>query len=83
MNNKEVIDSLKEYFITQPPEAVAMLAGALMVDMWRMSSVDSLPQEEAACLFERIEKNAQSVRDFVINGPKGDLKIIKMNSDGT
>jgi hypothetical protein len=75
MNNKDVIDKLQAYFLQQDPQVLTRLTANMMVDFHRLYSIESLPFEEVECLFQRIERNALSLRDFVENGPKGPLTM--------
>lgn len=81
MKNKEVIDKIQAYLIGQSPELVARICASLMVDINRIYTLESLPFEEAENLFDRIERNAIQIQEFVKHGPTKDLRIIRMNSN--
>lgn len=67
MNNKDLIDKLEAYLLAQNPKIVARLLANTMVDFHRLYTIEYLPFEEVECLFQRIEKNAQSLREFAKN----------------
>ena len=75
------MQKLVEYFLTQDRESVARACAGFMIDMCRIRSMSDLPEKELACLLERIDKNAQAVGKFAKNGPSGDLKVHRLNSD--
>lgn len=64
LNNKDLIDKLQAYLLTQNPEIVARLLANCMVDFFRLYTIKYLPFEEVESLFHRIEKNAISLREF-------------------
>jgi hypothetical protein len=80
MDNKQVIEKLTEYFMTQDKHLIARgLAGA-QLDFYRYNKWDSLPTTELVCLHERTRLMAEEFEKFVRNGPDGDLKIVTMDS---
>jgi len=64
MNNKDLIDKLQAYLLAQNPEIVARLLANAMVDFHRLYTIEHLPFDEVDCLFQRIEQNAKSLREF-------------------
>lgn len=81
MKNKELIQRLVDYFLTQKPETVARGFAGAMLDMCRIRSMSDLPEDELACLLERIDKNAIEIHKFAKNGPSGDLNVHRINRD--
>lgn len=81
MNNKEAMDKLQAYYLTQDPAIVARGLASLLIDMNRLKHVDSLGEKEAQCLEVRLNLMMDELQDFVKNGPKHDLRLIKMNSE--
>lgn len=67
MNNKDLIDKLQDYFLTQDPKIVTRILANCMVDFHRLYTIEHLPFEEVDCLFKRIEENAISLRKFAEN----------------
>lgn len=78
--NKEVIDALTKYFVTQEPETVARCLAAMMIDFNRIFYLKELPEAEKAMLNARVIANVLSLRKFIKDGPNGDLKLTKWNS---
>lgn len=75
MNNEILMAKLTEYYLSQPPELVARALAGAMLDICRIRRLSELPEDEIACLLERIDKNANEVYKFAKNGPSGDLKV--------
>jgi len=80
MENKEIMDKLAAYFITQDPAVIARLAASLLIDINRIWHVENLQEEEMESLVERMEINLAQLNEFILNGPQQDLKIIVRNS---
>jgi|HubBroStandDraft_3_1064219.scaffolds.fasta_scaffold253604_2 hypothetical protein len=78
--NKEVIDALTKYFITQDKETVARCLASMIIDFNRIFHLQTLPEEEKALLNARVIANVLSLRKFIKNGPEGDIKLYKWNS---
>lgn len=74
-SNKELIQELTEYFLTQDPQIVAKTLAAVMIDMNRLINMDSLSIEEKASLIARVHVNNASLSKFAKNGPESDLKL--------
>lgn len=81
MNNKEVIDNMVKYFLTQDSEQVAQLCANLMLDIHRIVNFDALEEREEECLKIRMEKNSREYVRFAKHGPDGPLKIATVRSD--
>ncbi len=81
ISNKEVIDRLIEYLLTQDPKIVARSLANAMIDFNRMYHLLDLPLNERNNLLNRIEKNSKEVRRFAEHGPDGDLKLHNIPSD--
>ncbi len=73
MNNKEVIDKLVEYFLTQDPKIVARLAANSIIDLNRFFYMRKLSNDELKTLLRRIDRNMKALQNFIQNGPDGDL----------
>ena len=71
--NKEVIDKLQEYFLTQDPKVVCRILANIMIDVRRIHWSHNLPEDELERLVERIKKNSEQLKDFIENGPRGNL----------
>lgn len=78
--NKEVIDKLTEYFITQDKKTIARSLANMMIDLNRIFYLKTLPEDEKALLNARVIANVLSLRRFIENGPEGDLTLHKWNS---
>lgn len=79
--NKEVVDNLIEYFLTQDKKVVCRLLANAMIDYNRLYFIDSLSTSELSSLTYRIEQNSIEVRKFAENGPDGDLTPIIIEHD--
>lgn len=75
ITNKEVIDQLQDYFLKQDPKDVARLLANMMIDMHRVATVCSLPEDEQESLSTRIQINSSTLQEFVENGFKGDFSF--------
>jgi hypothetical protein len=78
--NKEVMDALTKYFITQDKETVARCLAGMIIDFNRIHHLKILPADEKALLNARVIANVLSLRRFIKNGPEGDLTLHKWNS---
>ena len=81
ITNKEAIQRLKAYFLSQDPETVAYLASSLLIDIGRFMRWDKLGQEEQASLLARSQANNQNTIRFLREGSSELLKVFKVNSD--
>lgn len=79
MNNKEVIEKLKAYYLTQDHETVCHALASLVVDVHRVVNCEKLPEKEFRCLEWRLNKMSEELEKFVKDGPKGELVITKMD----
>lgn len=75
MENKEVIDRLVEYFLTQDPAIVARMFANAIVDLNRVYHIDQLSDSEIACLFDRMEHNREQVIKLIEDGPHGNINL--------
>lgn len=76
MTNKELIDKLYEYFLTQDPKVIARMCANLQIDLLRFLRIDKLPDDEAYHLIDRISILREEIDDFIKNGPELDLKLV-------
>ena len=70
MNNKEVIDKLTAYFITQDPRQIALALASTMVDMHRLLLFRELDPEEKESLRVRCAANSEELIRFLNKGPR-------------
>jgi hypothetical protein len=75
MDNKQVIQKLVDYYVTQDPAMVARALANALVDFNRFANLPHLPDEERECLFARLKANCDELQDFIANGPRCDLKL--------
>lgn len=68
MKNKELIDRLQAYFLTQDPNVVARILANYMIDMHRLCCVWEIPEEEQENLACRMSINSEKLQDFAKNG---------------
>jgi hypothetical protein len=80
MNNKEIIDKLQAYYLTQDPALIARLCACFMIDMNRLITMADLPERELECLLARIKMHSEDLWDFIRNGPSGDLKLVNVQN---
>ena len=73
--NKQVIQDLKEYFLTQDPKIVAHILAGLLIDLTRLYNLHKLEQDERQNLFFRLDKNIEEIKKFIKNGPDSDLSF--------
>ena len=81
MENKESLQRLKEYLLSQPPEVVATICSGLMLDIHRYANFSQLSKHEVNSLVGRTLKNSEQVQNFIKNGPSGDIVVRKYNSE--
>lgn len=79
--NKEVIDKLTEYFITQDKKTIARSLANMMIDFNRIFYLKSLPEDERVLLNARIIANMLALRKFIKDGPDGDLILYNMGGE--
>lgn len=75
--NKEIIEALTEYFMTQDPKIIARSLASFSIDFTRIDEMKKLPASEKICLLKRIKANANQVRKFVKNGYQASELIIE------
>ena len=78
--NKQVINDLVEYFLTQDPKVVARSLAATMIDLQRIVHIDELPDDERMCLRLRIGANVAALKKFAKDGPDGNLILHNLES---
>lgn len=81
MTNKELIEKLVEYFLTQDSKVVARILANQMIDMRRLILLDRLPKEEAASVIKRSLLNMKELERFSRQGPKGDITVGSLNNE--
>jgi hypothetical protein len=81
MTNKELLDKLQAFLLTQDPNVVSRCFANHLLDMYRINNFSDLPQTEKDSLIKRIQLNASTLADFAANGPKGTLKQHVEHSD--
>jgi len=79
--NKEIIDSLVEYFLTQEPRIVCRALANMLIDNNRIYNYNELPKEEADSLKTRMKKNLEKLHYFIENGPNGNLTMGHLDVD--
>jgi hypothetical protein len=80
MDNKEAIDKLKAYFITQDHDIICYSLAALMVDLHRIYYIKDIPDDEKHNLQMRTQINIAEMQRFLKEGPESEMKNIKINS---
>jgi hypothetical protein len=75
MENKEVINKLREYFLRNDPEKVAHLCANFMIDLNRFLNINNLSQEERVRLIDRTILNMDQLRDFMESGNEDALEL--------
>jgi dsDNA-binding SOS-regulon protein len=79
--NKEVVEKLINFFLSQDAKVVARILANNMIDFNRIAEIESLPEDERERLFTRIARNADALKCFVKNGPKDDLTYGELNDN--
>jgi hypothetical protein len=81
MDNKEVMDRLQEYYLTQDPKVVALCLASAMIDINRIYNLNDLPQAESESLRVRITLLVKELHKFIEKGPSGDIIFVKTYSE--
>ena len=81
ITNKEIMDKLQAYFITQDPKVVAKVLASWMIDFNRFMNIETLPEEERDNLIKRMVLNHQELIDFIMNGPKRNMSYEALNDN--
>jgi hypothetical protein len=81
MMNKELMDKLQDYFLTQDQKTVCRLAASLMIDLNRILYATALPAKELDCLVFRVRHMIEELRNFADHDCKDELFLFKLNSD--
>ena len=79
--NKDVIDALVKYFLSQNPALIARGLANCMLDLSRFLYIGELETHEQEVLLARTEKNVESLNKFIIDGPDGSI-VFKAIKDG-
>lgn len=74
MNNKEALEKIKAFLLTQDPETVADVLAGHMIDVNRLANLKDLPEDERKNLWNRIHLNAQEIRRRIREGFTSNLK---------
>lgn len=74
MKNKEVMDRLQKYFMSQKPESVARICASMMIDLNRFYVKDFLSDDEYGHLLERTRHLTQELKKF-IDGKETDEEL--------
>lgn len=77
MTNKEVINKLTEYYLTQDPKVVCRFLANCMIDINRFLNIDSLPIKEGEQLVERAMINMKAVKEY-LKDPEGNAKPLTL-----
>jgi hypothetical protein len=83
MNNKEVMDRLTEYYLTQDPKLVARALASQMVDLHRIWHMLELPEAEMHSLHERCEMNLIELDRFLEDDSRRNLKFKIFNRNSS
>ena len=79
MKNKEVIDSLTNYFLSQTDVATVCRAlASCMIDYHRLANWAHITPEERDSLTLRIEMNSEELEKFVEEGSTKPLELRKV-----
>lgn len=79
MKNKEVIDALTDYFLSQTDIAsVCRALASCMLDYHRLANWALITPEERDSLTLRIEMNSAELEKFVKEGNTEPLKLLKI-----
>lgn len=81
MNNKQAIEKIKEYCLTQDKENVCHALAALMIDINRIYYIDRLDEKERHNLQMRMKINIAEMQRFLIEGPDSDFKLMNIDSE--
>ncbi len=80
MTNKEVVDKLQLYYLTQDPKMVARICANFALDLNRFLNIDDLDDDEKEDFLRRISFNVGEIYKFV-RGEDLDLRHWK-DEDG-
>jgi hypothetical protein len=78
--NKEVMDSLSEYFEKQDFKLICRGLASCLIDFNRIDCMQDLNDEERASLNYRVRKNAEQVRKFAKGSHSEQFIIHNMQS---
>ena len=83
MSNKDLLDKLTEYLLTQDVKVICRALANAMLDQHRIHNLIRLDPGTKIHLFKRIKLNAESLDDFYKNGPKGNFSCGPVKGDET
>lgn len=78
--NKEIIDSLEQYFLLQDPKIIARALAGMMIDINRLINIGSLNLSEKVILISRLTANGSELMKFIENGSKGNFNLHNIES---
>lgn len=73
--NKELIDALQEFFLTQDPKVIAHTLAIFMIDLQRILNFENLEKDEQESLHFRILKNVQEIQKFAKESPPDNERL--------
>lgn len=80
--NKELVEKLIEYYLTQDPKEVAKALAYYQIDFNRIYHSEDLPESELHSLAFRIKANVDQLIEFVAkNGKVKNMTFNIVNSD--
>jgi len=79
--NKEIIDSLTEYFMQQPPADICRALACMMIDLSRLKYIQNLDKKEKESFFRRLQMNVDQLKMFIEKGPQGKFILHGQNRD--
>lgn len=80
--NKEVIDSLQEYYLNQDPKTVARALANMMIDIHRIVNINILTFHEKSILISRMHSNEAQLLKFIKEGPSEKFKLHNIENEG-
>lgn len=75
MDNKEAIERLTEYYLTQDPAIICKALASAQIDINRFMTANQLDEKQRKCLIYRSRLLIKEIQKFLKNGPKGNIKI--------
>ncbi len=78
--NKELINELEAYFITQDQKVIARTLASMMIDIHRFMNLDQLQENEFTNLIIRSKANSDSLMRFAEFGAEGIFKCTNLES---
>lgn len=81
ISGKELIQKLKAYYLTQDPDIVCEGLAGIMLDIYRLVYREKLTENEKLSLMIRLPLMVEELERFISEGPKGNIKLHRTNSD--